>query len=64
MSYASGVSPEDAFAALRDDPADATTDAGMEPASNVVDGFEGPNDAQGPRSVAGWKPSGLPWRQG
>lgn len=44
--------------------ADAATDAGLGPAYNVVDGFEGPNDAQGHRSVAGWKASGLPWRQG
>jgi len=31
---------------------------------NVVDGFEGPHDAQGHRGLlAGWKASGLPWRQ-
>ena len=32
---------------------------------NIKDGFEGPPDAQGHRgNVAGWKQSGLPWRQG
>ncbi|MBJ3776089.1 rhodanese-like domain-containing protein [Acuticoccus sp. 2012] len=31
---------------------------------NVKDGFEGPPDAEGHRgTVAGWKASGLPWRQ-
>ena len=31
---------------------------------NVTDGFEGPPDAEGHRgTVAGWKASGLPWRQ-
>lgn len=31
---------------------------------NVKDGFEGPPDASGHRgTVAGWKASGLPWRQ-
>lgn len=37
---------------------------GYENCFNVTDGFEGPPDAQGHRgSVAGWKASGLPWRQ-
>ncbi|MDX5368055.1 MAG: rhodanese-like domain-containing protein [Alphaproteobacteria bacterium] len=32
---------------------------------NISDGFEGPTDAEGHRgAVAGWKASGLPWRQG
>lgn len=31
---------------------------------NVKDGFEGPPDAEGHRGhLAGWKASGLPWRQ-
>lgn len=31
---------------------------------NVVDGFEGPPDAEGHRgTTAGWKASGCPWRQ-
>lgn len=33
-------------------------------AFNILDGFEGPLDADGHRGVAnGWKASGLPWRQ-
>lgn len=33
-------------------------------AFNVRDGFEGPPDADGHRgTTAGWKASGLPWRQ-
>ena len=44
--------------------ADALTAAGLGPAYNVLDGFEGPHDAQGHRTVAGWKVAGLPWRQG
>jgi rhodanese-related sulfurtransferase len=44
--------------------ADALTAAGLGPAYNVLDGFEGPHDAQGHRTVAGWKVVGLPWRQG
>ena len=42
----------------------AATRAGLGPAYNVADGFEGPLDGQGHRSVAGWKVAGLPWRQG
>ena len=34
------------------------------PAYNVADGFEGSHDAQGHRTVSGWKVAGLPWRQG
>jgi rhodanese-related sulfurtransferase len=42
----------------------AATAAGLGPAYNVSDGFEGPLDQHGHRSVAGWKAAGLPWRQG
>ncbi|MEO7070596.1 MAG: rhodanese-like domain-containing protein, partial [Nostocoides sp.] len=42
----------------------AATDAGLGPAYNVLDGFEGPHDGSSHRSVAGWKTDGLPWRQG
>ena len=44
--------------------ADALTEAGLGPAYNVLEGFEGPHDEQGHRTVAGWKVAGLPWRQG
>lgn len=44
--------------------AQAVTAAGLGPAYNVTDGFEGPHDGAGHRSVAGWKADGLPWRQG
>ena len=44
--------------------AEAATAAGLGPAYNVLDGFEGPHDDQGHRSVAGWKNSDIPWRQG
>ena len=40
------------------------TAAGLGPAYNVSDGFEGPLDQDGHRAVAGWKAAGLPWRQG
>jgi rhodanese-related sulfurtransferase len=44
--------------------AKAMTAAGYSTCLNVSDGFEGPMDAQGKRgSEAGWKASGLPWRQ-
>lgn len=37
---------------------------GYENCFNVTDGFEGPPDAAGHRgTVAGWKATGLPWRQ-
>jgi len=42
----------------------AATVAGLGPAYNVSDGFEGPLGGDGHRDVAGWKASGLPWRQG
>jgi rhodanese-related sulfurtransferase len=44
--------------------AEALSAAGFGPAYNVADGFEGPHDAQGHRTVSGWKVAGLPWRQG
>jgi rhodanese-related sulfurtransferase len=42
----------------------ATTAAGLGPAYNVSDGFEGSLGEDGHRDVAGWKAAGLPWRQG
>ena len=44
--------------------ADALTASGLGPAYNVLEGFEGPPDAAGHRTVSGWKNAGLPWRQG
>jgi len=44
--------------------AKAVTAAGLGPAYNVADGFEGPLGDDGHRDVAGWKAAGLPWRQG
>jgi len=44
--------------------AGVATAAGLGPAYNVSDGFEGPLDHDGHRTVAGWKVVGLPWRQG
>ncbi|GAN77487.1 rhodanese-like domain-containing protein [Acidisphaera rubrifaciens] len=42
----------------------AASEAGMTQVYNVADGFEGPMDAEGHRgALAGWKASGLPWRQ-
>ena len=43
--------------------AKAVTAAGLGPAYNVSDGFEGPVGHDGHRTVAGWKAAGLPWRQ-
>jgi rhodanese-related sulfurtransferase len=44
--------------------AQAAQAAGFPHAFNVADGFEGPVDAEGHRGrMAGWKASGLPWRQ-
>lgn len=44
--------------------AKAMTAAGFSTCFNVADGFEGPLDAEGQRgSAAGWKATGLPWRQ-
>jgi rhodanese-related sulfurtransferase len=44
--------------------AEVATAAGLGPAYNVSDGFEGPLDREGHRTVSGWKVVGLPWRQG
>lgn len=44
--------------------AEVATAAGLGPAYNVSNGFEGPLDHDGHRTVAGWKVAGLPWRQG
>jgi rhodanese-related sulfurtransferase len=44
--------------------ADAATAAGLGPAHNILEGFEGGHDAAGHRALNGWKNSGLPWRQG
>ncbi|WP_404382161.1 rhodanese-like domain-containing protein [Knoellia locipacati] len=44
--------------------AEAATAAGLGPAYNVLEGFEGPHDASGHRTVSGWKVAGLPWKQG
>lgn len=43
--------------------AHALTAAGLGPAYNVTDGFEGPLDAEGHRGARGWRADGLPWRQ-
>ncbi|HET7475799.1 MAG TPA: rhodanese-like domain-containing protein [Dermatophilaceae bacterium] len=42
----------------------AATRAGLGPAYNVAEGFEGPLGPDGHRDVAGWKRAGLPWKQG
>ncbi len=45
--------------------AELATAHGLGPAYNVSDGFEGPlDDAAHRGTAAGWKASGLPWRQG
>ncbi|WP_227979344.1 rhodanese-like domain-containing protein [Nocardia spumae] len=43
--------------------ATAATAAGFAPSYNVLEGFEGPLDADGHRGGAGWRALGLPWRQ-
>jgi rhodanese-related sulfurtransferase len=44
--------------------AKAMTAAGFSTCLNVIDGFEGPLDANAKRgSAGGWKAAGLPWRQ-
>ena len=44
--------------------AQALAASGLGPVYNVLDGFEGPHDAKGHRTLGGWKNDGLPWRQG
>ncbi|NEW39682.1 rhodanese-like domain-containing protein [Nocardia cyriacigeorgica] len=43
--------------------ATVATSAGIAPAYNVSEGFEGPLDEFGHRGAAGWRADGLPWRQ-
>lgn len=43
--------------------ADAANAAGIAPAYNISDGFEGPLDELGHRGGSGWRAHGLPWRQ-
>lgn len=44
--------------------AEVATEAGITPAYNVLDGFEGQLDADGHRGGTGWRAIGLPWTQG
>lgn len=43
--------------------AQAATAAGLGPAYNVLEGFEGALDAAGHRGSDGWRAAGLPWTQ-
>lgn len=43
--------------------AQAATAAGIAPAYNMLEGFEGQLDANGHRGVTGWRDEGLPWKQ-
>ena len=43
--------------------AEVATEAGLTPAYNVLDGFEGHLDAHGHRGESGWRAVGLPWKQ-
>jgi rhodanese-related sulfurtransferase len=43
--------------------AEAATEAGIAPAYNVLDGFEGHLDPAGHRGATGWRALGLPWKQ-
>jgi len=43
--------------------AEAATEAGIAPAYNVLDGFEGNLDENKHRGGTGWKAVGLPWKQ-
>lgn len=43
--------------------AEAATAAGIAPAYNMLEGFEGQLDESGHRGVTGWRAEGLPWRQ-
>jgi len=42
----------------------AATAAGLGPAYNVSEGFEGHVGPDGHRNLTGWKAADLPWRQG
>jgi rhodanese-related sulfurtransferase len=44
--------------------AEVATQAGLTPAYNVLDGFEGQLDVNGHRGGNGWRAVGLPWKQG
>jgi len=44
--------------------AEAAAKAGFTHAFNILEGFEGPIDADGHRGHLGWRAAGLPWRQG
>lgn len=41
----------------------AATDAGITPAYNILEGFEGPTNDESHRGWQGWRAAGLPWRQ-
>lgn len=41
----------------------AATEAGIAPAYNISEGFEGDLDEDGHRGRSGWRARGLPWRQ-
>ena len=41
----------------------AATAAGIAPAYNMLEGFEGQLDEHGHRGAAGWRAEGLPWKQ-
>jgi len=43
--------------------ANAATAAGLGPAYNVLEGFEGDVGPDGHRGHVGWRAAGLPWRQ-
>jgi rhodanese-related sulfurtransferase len=43
--------------------AEVATEAGITPAYNVLDGFEGNLDGNGHRGETGWRAVGLPWKQ-
>jgi rhodanese-related sulfurtransferase len=43
--------------------AEVATEAGITPAYNMLDGFEGQLDADGHRGGTGWRAIGLPWNQ-
>ena len=43
--------------------AESATAAGIGPAFNMLDGFEGQLDLQGHRGGTGWRAAGLPWKQ-